>query len=112
MSSITKWLCMALVFLGLQSCVITDPKAEDCEQKQMVVSSISEGPSYDIVFHSENGDFYYINRGLENGLELDSLRDSLLNKSVNLHLANTLVGSSKHIAQLSVDGRVVYTEFD
>jgi hypothetical protein len=92
--------------------VIADPKPEDCETKQIVVRSISEGPSYDIIFHSDSNDFYYINRGLENGLELDALRDSLLNKSVNLHLANTLVGSSNHIAQLSVDGQVVYTEFD
>ena len=112
MNSIIRFFCSSILLLGLQGCVITDPKPEDCQTKQIVVRSISEGPSNDIVFYADNGDFYYINRGLEKGLELDGLRDSLLNKSVNLHLANTLMGSSNHIAQLSVDGQVVYTEFD
>ena len=79
---------------------------------EVVVEAISEGTSYDIMFTATNGDFYYINRGLEQGLELEQLQDQILNKKVNLHLAKTIAGTSNHIAQLAVDGEVIYTEFD
>ena len=79
---------------------------------EVVVSQISEGTSYDIMFTATNGDFYYINRGLEQGLDLEQLQDQLLNKKVNLHLAKTIAGTSNHIAQLAMNSEVIYTEFD
>ncbi len=79
---------------------------------EVVVSQISEGTSYDIMFTATNGDFYYINRGLEQGLDLEQLQDQLLNKKVNLHLAKTIAGTSNHIAQLAMNREVIYTEFD
>ncbi|PQB05818.1 hypothetical protein [Aureitalea marina] len=113
MSSTIKPLIALLVLaLTASSCIIHNPQPEDCEQKQIVVQSITEGSAYDIVFTEANGDFYYINRGLEQGLDLTQLQDKLLNKKVNLHLAKTMAGTSNHIAQLTLDGSIVFTEFD
>ena len=76
------------------------------------IVKITERSSYDIVFSDEWGDKYYINRGLEQGLNLDSLNAKVLNKTVTLHLPKLWLGTSEHIAQLSIDDKIIYTEFD
>ena len=69
----------------------------------MKITKITEGPSYDIVFHDDGTDYFYINRGLEHGLNLDSLNAKVLNKTVTLHLAKIMGGiTSEHISQLVV----------
>ena len=99
-------------FVIIFSCIIRNPKPDDCVIKTVEVSKISEGSSYDIVFHNPDGDFYYINRGLEQGLNLDSLNAKILNKTVTLHLAKLPLGTSHHISQLAVGEEVLFTEFD
>ena len=101
---------VAVVFI-LKSSIIQNPSPEDCQLKEMTVSSIYEGGVKDIVFANANGDFYYINRGLERGLTLAEMEQKVLNKKVTLHLANTLMGTSNHIAQLAVENEIVFTEF-
>jgi len=95
------------------SCIINNPKPEDCEIKTITVGKINEGEAYDIVFAEANGDFYYINRGLEQGLTLEDMRLKVLNKKVTLHLAKVLMGStSNHIAQLALEDKVIFSEFN
>ena len=105
-------LCLLLIFF-LQSCLIQNPKPEECAVVQSKIVKITEGSSYDIVLHSENDDFFYINRGIEAGLNIDSLRQKILNKTVTLHLARLFAGTvtSEHIAQLAVNDKILYTEF-
>lgn len=104
-------LCLLAVFV-LQSCVIHNPKPEDCFTKEIEVVKITEGGVKDLVFHEANGDFYYINRGLENGLTIEGVEDTVLNKKVTLHLYKFWFGvESEHISQLEVDGKTIYTEF-
>jgi hypothetical protein len=100
------------IFLCLTSCVINNPKLEDCDIRIEKIVKITEGASNDIVFTDEGGDHYYINRGLEHGLNLDSLNAIVLNKTVTLHLPKVFFGTSEHIAQLSVNGNIIFTEFD
>ena len=78
------------------------------------ISNITEGTSYDINFRDTNGKSYYINRGLEQGLNLEDLNTKVLNKTVTLHLAKVLGGFavSEHIAQLSVEDNIIFTEFN
>ena len=96
------------------SCIINNPGPEDCEIVLAKIIRISEGSSYDIVFHSENGDYFYINRGLEQGLNLEDLNTDVLNKSVTLHLAKIMGGLivSEHISQLAIEDEIIFTEFD
>ena len=101
---------LVLVFV-LNGIIIQNPSPEDCETKELMVTRIYEGGVKDIVFANASGDFYYINRGLEQGFTLEAMEAKVLNKKVTLHLANTLIGSSNHIAQLAVDNEVIFTEF-
>ena len=103
---------IAIVFLSLNACIINNPKPEDCVIETVKITKITEGSSYDIVIHDDGTDFYYINRGLENGLNLDSLNAKVLNKTVTLHLAKVLGGiTSEHISQMTLGDDIIYTEF-
>lgn len=103
-----------LFFLVISSCIISNPKPENCEVVTASIAKIVEGSTYDIVFVTSNNDRYYINRGLEQGLNLDDLNTAVLNKSVTLHLAKIIGGSvtSAHIAQLAVGNNIIFTEFN
>ena len=114
MRNIYKSTVILLLTLLMTSCIIQNPKPEECEVVQITVAHISEGGVKDIVFHNTGKDkFYYINRGLEQGLNLDYLKTKVLNKTVTLHLAKVLGGrTSNHIAQLALDDDIIYTEFN
>ena len=111
-----KWILLLVVFIVLSlinSCIIQNPEPEDCVVKEVKVTKIVEGTTYDIVFHDDGTDSYYINRGLEHGLNLDSLNVKVLNKTVTLHLAKVLGGAvtSEHISQLAIGEEIIFTEF-
>ncbi|MBC3845497.1 hypothetical protein H8K90_03810 [Winogradskyella echinorum] len=102
-----------LIFLMLKSCIIQNTKPEKCTVLAIKVTKIKEGGVKDIVFYKDSTEFYYINRGLEQGLNLDSLNAKVLNKTVTLHLAKVLGGiTSKHISQLALGDEIIYTEFN
>ncbi len=98
--------------IALKSLIINDPEPETCAVQSITISEISEGSSYDIVFTDNQGDQYYINRGLERGLNLDSLNAKVLNKTVTLHLPKLWLGTSEHIAQIALGDDIIFTEFE
>ena len=102
-----------IISLALVSYIISNPKPEECAVINTAIIKVAEDPSYDIVFHNADGDHIYINRGLEQELNLEELNTAVLNKSVTLHLAKILDGSvtSEHISQLAVDDNIIYSEF-
>jgi hypothetical protein len=100
-----------IVSLSLHSYIINTPQPEDCSIVTAKIIKITEGTSFDIVFHDNSTNRYYIDRGLENGLNLDSLNAKVLNKTVTLHLQNLFYGTSEHIAQLALDDEIIFTEF-
>ena len=100
-----------IISLSLHSCIINNTQPEECDTITVKITEITEGTSFDIVFHGDNSDTYYINRGLENGLNLDSLNAKVLNKTVTLHLPKLFYGTSEHIAQLAIDDEIIFTEF-
>jgi len=107
-------LILSLVFaviLSFSSCIINNTKPEDCSIVTATITEITEGSSYDIVFHDDGTDFYYINRGIELGLNLDSLNAKVLNKSVTLHVPKLVYGNSRHITQMAIGDEIIYTEF-
>ncbi|MCB0446074.1 MAG: hypothetical protein KDD03_00910 [Gelidibacter sp.] len=101
-----------VVFVLSTSCIIVNTQPDECEVVTVKITKIKEGPSYDIVFYGDGTNNYYINRGLEQGLNLDSLNAKVLNKTVTLHLAKLFYGTSKHIAQMAINDEVIFTEFD
>mgnify|MGYP001828561198 FL=1 len=101
------------LFFILNSCIIQNPKPEECVVIETTLLKIKEGSTFDIVFF-DRSDRYYINRGIELGLILDSLNAKVLNKTVTLHLPKVLGGmaTSEHIAQLAVGNEIIFTEFN
>ncbi len=116
MSSTIKKLIFGIgILLTLQSCIIHNPEPEQCDVVEITVSDILEGGGeYDIVFKDAGTDFFYINRGMEQGLTIADLKSKVLNKKATLHLPKVMFGmvQSEHIAQLSVGDEVIYSEFD
>lgn len=107
-----KFIVFIISIVLLQSCIIENPKEEDCITKEIKVAKVTEGGVKDLVFHEANGDFYYINRGLENGFTIENTKEAVLNKTVTLHLYKFWFGTeSEHISQLEVNGDVLYSEF-
>ena len=104
---------MIFICVNLFSCIIHNPLPEECYVQTETITGIKEGSTFDIVFRDSNGDRYYINRGIELGLNLDSLNAKVLNKSVTLHLPKLLGGlvTSEHIAQLKVGEEIIFKEF-
>jgi len=100
-----------LLLVFFKSCVIANVSPEDSTVITTKITALREGPSYDIQFKAIDGSTFYINRGLEAGLILDSLTSKVLNKTVTLHLANLAFGPTKHISQLAVDDQILYSEF-
>ena len=100
-----NYISLISLLLIFTSCIIDNPKPEACVVENVKITKITEGRLNDIVFHDDGTDFYYINRGLERGLNLDSLNAKVLNKRVTLHLPKLFGGvvTSEHIAQLAID---------
>ncbi len=105
------FLVAVLFALTAKSCIIQDPKPEECEVVTTTIIGIKAGTSFDIYLYDNNGDYYYINRGMERGLEIPNLKKKLLNKQATMHLPKFAFGTSEHIAQLTVDGDTLFTEF-
>lgn len=105
-------LSLFLSLLLFKSCIISNPQPEECEVVEITIKRIKEGSTFDIVFHDTGTDYYYINRGLEQGLNLDSLNAKVLNKTVTLHLPKMLFGESRHIAQMALGDEIIFTEFE
>ena len=100
------------IFLFVKSCFVNSPQPEECVAVTTTITQITEGSSNDIVFFDTDGDKYYINCGLERGLNLQDLNAAVLNKTVTLQLPKMFFGASPHIAELKVGDDVIYTEFD
>jgi len=90
--------------------------AAECEFIEGTVNRIWEGGVKDVVFSLKETDKkFYINRGLENGLELESLRNQLVGEKVQIYYPKywtPLVpkGGVKHLAKLMHEEEVIFSE--
>lgn len=94
--------------------VVPEEKAKTVNGK---VIRIFEGGEKDIVFVLEgNSTSFYINRGLESGLDLMTLQSTLLGEEVSMKYPKHWTpldwnNSTKHLAKLEYQGEVLYNEF-
>ncbi|MDH7446034.1 hypothetical protein [Aquimarina sp. 2201CG14-23] len=83
-----------------------------------IVTKIEEGSGFDIVITLENDShYYYINRGLQYGLNLAQLRKDILNKKVTLYPIDrwtifTRDGIMGHVSKLMIEDRVIFNEIN
>lgn len=105
----------ALAFATLRP-VIVPQNAEDCLVAKGKVIRIFEGGVNDVAFRLE-GDktMYYINRGLEQGLDLKELQDQLIGNDVTIRYPKhwTLLDPNnriKHLSILEYNGVEIFNE--
>lgn len=83
-----------------------------------IVEKIAEMGDQDIFFKLKNDHRrYYINRGLERGLELSELESSLIGNQVTLKYPKYWTpldwnNNIRHISKLEKDNQVIFTEFN
>ena len=117
-----NWVILTgLVFLGLGVLIfrpIPIPDEKDCLSLKGTVSEVYEAGVKDVVFKLQGLDkTFYINRGLERGLDLKKLRADLTNKEIVILYPKYWTpldpgNSVRHISKLECDGRTVFTEID
>ncbi|GLR17156.1 hypothetical protein [Portibacter lacus] len=90
---------------------------KDAIIKEGIVSKIYEGQGNDVVFVLENNQQrYYINRGLENGLNLNNLKEKLIGKPIVVKYPKHWTpldwnSTVKHISKVEFADEVIYNEF-
>lgn len=109
--------CMLIGFSVMILKPLPAASLENCVRYSGVVTSLFTGDSGDIVIKlKDDQKYYYINRGVER-LSLVELRQKLTGKSVELLAIKQWTPldparASKHVAQIRVDGSIVYNEIN
>ena len=92
------------------------PDEKDCLIVKGTVIEINEDGVKDVVFRLEGQErTFYVNRGLERGLELEKLRTELIDQEITIKYPNywtPLGNSSKHISKIESSGRTIFAEID
>ena len=115
----------ALIFFGmfafLSFALIFTPVPIVCEDNAIVetgtVKSIYEGGEKDVVIVlDETTRRFYVNRGLENGLDLESLQSQLMGHKVVLKYPRYWTpldwnNTIKHLSKIEFEGEVIFNEF-
>ncbi len=109
-----------ITILMILAAMALKPLAIGKEEKAIsisgVISQVYEAGEKDVVFILDNSPKkYYINRGLENGLELDNLQ-KLINQEVTIKYPKYWTpldwnNSIRHLSKLEQAEFVIYTEF-
>lgn len=89
---------------------------EDALVYEGFVVDIYETGEKDVAFKLEDGALFYINRGLESGLNIDSLKTSYLGKELLFKYPDYWTpldpsGSHKHASQVEFGDTLIYSEF-
>jgi len=117
-----NWILLCgLIFLGLGILIfrpVPIPDEKDCLSLKGKVTDIYERGVKDVVFKLEGFDQeFYVNRGLESGLELNNLRAALINKEIVIKYPKYWtpldpVNSLRHISKIEHERRTVFTELN
>lgn len=104
------------VFVILALRPIYDLQESDCKTVSGTVDELwGHKSSADINIRIGDGRHYYINRGMEAGLDPLQLRDQLLHREVSISYADHWTpldprGIVRHVARVTLDGEVLYNE--
>ena len=112
-------LCVALIgFMVLILRPVPILPEKDCETLKGTVTNVYEGGAKDVVL-TLNGQrkLYYVNRGLERGLDLNTLKRQLINEEVVIKYPDywtplNINERSIHISKIEHKGKTVFTELE
>lgn len=105
---------LLLFALGIRP--VPQATKNNCKKFTGKVAQVYESGVKDVVirFHNEAPKFY-INRGLEQGLDLGELQEKLTGEEVHITYPSYWTvfdpqNKIKHLAKLEIDGEVIYSE--
>lgn len=79
-----------LVLIAAPGCRVPTPDEQNTVTVEIVLEEIREGSSYDVVLETADGDAsYYINRGLQYGVDLKEWKRELTGKTILLTYVRT-----------------------
>lgn len=117
-----NWIILVgLIFLGMGVLFLRPvpvPDEKDCLSLKGKVTQIYEAGVKDVVFELQGLDRkFYINRGLERGLDLEKLRAALTDKEIVIMYPKYWTpldpgNSVRHISKIVCDGKTVFTEIN
>ncbi len=105
-----------IILLGFTFRPIQNIEASQCAVAEGNVTAVFEGGEKDIVFKLNNrSGSYYVNRGMEKGLSLGALQDTLIGKPIKIWYVHnnsllTFFSSTKHISRLDIAGTTAFNE--
>lgn len=112
------FILIAVIVLIVLALIPVDTSKENSVLVVGKIVNVEEGGVKDLVIELENSKTkYYINRGFENGFEIRKSKNELLGENVILYFAKNWTPlapfgtTSKHITYLSLNNKVIYSEF-
>lgn len=121
MKKTIKILCYTLPLLFIVFCVLIYRPVPIVSEAEAIVTEgtvtdIHEGGVKDVVFRLKNDDrVFYINRGLENGLKLATLKQQLIGQNVTFKYPDhwSLLNPKKqsiHLSKVVYNNQVIFNE--
>ena len=95
---------------------VPNPTEQDCLSFKGTVTEIYEAGVKDVVFEFQGLDKrFYVNRGLERGLDLTKIKLDLTNKEIVIKYPKYWTpldpgNSWRHISKIESEGRTIFTE--
>jgi hypothetical protein len=118
----TAWtILIGLLFLALAVAILGPvpiPEEKDCLIVKGTVVDLYEAGTKDVVFKLKGDDrIFYVNRGLENGLDLKKLKSELINKEITIKYPKHWTpldpfNSVRHISKIESGGQTIFSEID
>jgi len=119
-----KWFKNALTIAGFLAVIllliiltpVPEAKENNCQEARGTVKHIFEAGTKDVVFKlNETDKTFYINRGLEQGLDLERLRRELVNQEVLIKYPKYWTpldpfNKTRSIAQLQNANKVIFSK--
>ena len=92
------------------------PHERDCLRVKGLVTEITESGSKDVYFKLQGIDkTFYVNRGLERGLDLEKLRTTITNNEILIKYPKYFtpldpMNSIRHISKIEFYGQTIFSE--
>jgi len=104
---------LSLPLLAFIVLAVPSPNADNTAEKVGIVTNVFEGGEKDIVFKlSGEEEHFYINRGLESGLDINTLMDQLIGREVLFVYPKRNTGMGiKHLYHVQAGDHEIYSEY-
>lgn len=109
---------LLVLVLGVLALKPINTSAENSVKVTGIVESVSEGGTKDLVIQLKDDSLsYYINRGLENGFQLQKAKNDLVGKEIKIFYAKSWTPlapfgtTNKHITHCVANDTVLFSEW-